>query len=430
MRTSSKVLIAIGAVLAVLAGLWLLIAPGQLVKYPNDLDKTAVATGKFTLFVDPATGAPRSSPQVLPLTINRRLHVVSSDGSQAVVQEDDIEKIGPLPQQDLQQRYVISRTSMENLASNQSYAYAPANIVNRAPAYSINLPFDTGAGPYEIWKNEVGRSYTFRQTGDKVTSNGLTLIPLQGELTNVPAKPYYLDQLRALGLPTQTTIAKLAPQLKALGLDPAQLSATLLPKLTPADRAAVQTALGQPIGLAYVVSVKTQLLVEPTTGAIVSLHNINQTLGVHPSFAALGQLGAILTKPQYQSVPAVKTAAAALAQLATSPPTAKVFNLAYGQTPASVANIASYTKDKADGIDMVKTTIPLVLLLAGVLSAAVGLGLFFAGRRGQDKGSPGGPPEREPSAPGTSPKPAPPDSSRRTRDDRDHKPGARPPVRH
>ena len=244
MRTSSKVLIAIGAVLAVLAGLWLLIAPGQLVKYPNDLDKTAVATGKFTLFVDPATGAPRSSPQVLPLTINRRLHVVSSDGSQAVVQEDDIEKIGPLPQQDLQQRYVISRTSMENLASNQSYAYAPANIVNRAPAYSINLPFDTGAGPYEIWKNEVGRSYTFRQTGDKVTSNGLTLIPLQGELTNVPAKPYYLDQLRALGLPTQTTIAKLAPQLKALGLDPAQLSATLLPKLTPADRAAVRNGPG------------------------------------------------------------------------------------------------------------------------------------------------------------------------------------------
>ena len=318
---------------------------------------------------------------------------------------------------------------MKNLASNQSYAYAPGNVVNRVPGYSINLPFDTGAGPYEIWKNEVGRSYTFRQQGDKVTSNGLTLIPLQGELTNVPAKPYYLDQLRALGLPTQTTIAKLAPQLKALGLDPAQLSATLLPKLTPADRGAVQTALGQPIGLHYVVSVKTQLLVEPTTGAIVSLHNINQTLGVQPSFAALGQIGAILTKPQYQSVPVVKIAAATLGQLAKSPPTAKVFNLAYGQTPASVADIASYAKNKADGIDMVKTTIPLVLLLAGVLSAAVGLGIFFARRRGQGKGSPGGPPEGEPAAPGTSPKPTPTDSLRRSRGDREHKPPTRPQVR-
>lgn len=418
MRTSSKVLIAIGAVLAVLAGLWLLIAPGQLVKYPNDLDKTAVATGKFTLFVDQATGAPRLRPQVLPLTINRRLHVVSSNGSQAVVKEDDVEKIGPLPQQDLQQQYVISRTSMKNLTNNQSYAYAPGNVVNRAPAYSINLPFDTSAGPYEIWKNEVGRSYTFRQQGDKVTSNGLTLIPLQGELTNVAAQPYYLDQLRALGLPTQTTIARLAPQLKALGLDPAQLISTLLPKLTPADRAAVQSALGQPIALRYVVSVKTQLLVEPTTGAIVSLHNINQTLGVQPTFAGLRQVGAILGKPQYRTAPVVKIAAATLGQLAKTPPTAKVFNLTYGQTPASVADIASYTKDKADGINMVQTTIPLVLLLAGVLSAAVGLGIFFAGRRGQGKGMPGAPPEGEPAAPGIPPQPAPTQSTPRSRGDR------------
>jgi hypothetical protein len=58
MRTRSKVLIAIGAALAVLAGLWVVIAPGQLVKYPNDLDKTAVATGKVTLFVRPGTGKP------------------------------------------------------------------------------------------------------------------------------------------------------------------------------------------------------------------------------------------------------------------------------------------------------------------------------------------------------------------------------------
>ena len=72
-------------------------------------------------------------------------------------------------------------------------------------------------------------------------------------------------------LPTQTTIQRLTPQLKAVGLDQAPLSATLLPKLSAADRGAIQSALSQPIGLRYVVSVKTQLLVEPTTRAIVSL---------------------------------------------------------------------------------------------------------------------------------------------------------------
>lgn len=381
MRTASKVLIGIGVVLAVLAGLWALIAPGQLVKYPSDLNKTVVATGTFSLFVNPGTGAPRLRPQELPLTIHRHVHVVSSTGSQAVVKEDDLEKIGPLPQQDLQQQYVLDRSSLKNLANNQSYAYAAANVVNRAPAYSINLPFDTGAGPYQIWKNEVGRSYTFRQQGATISRDGLTLIPLQGQLTNVPAKPYYLAQLKALGLPTQTTIQRLTPQLKALGLDPAQLSRVLLPKLSPSDRASIQSALAQPIGLRYVVSVKTHLLVEPTTGAIVSLDRINQTLGVQPQFAALTQIGTVLAKSQYRTSPVIRAAGVTLAKLAKSPPTATVFAFSYGQTPASVADFASYTKSKANSIDLAKTTIPLVLLLLGVLSALAGLAIFARDRR-------------------------------------------------
>ena len=383
MRTRSKVLVAIGAVLAVLAGLWLLIAPGRLVKYPSDLDKTVAAAGKFTLFLNPATGAPRPRPEVLPLAIHRRLHVVSSNGSQAVVKEDDVTKIGPLPQQDFQQQYVISRTSLRNLVSNRSYAYRPSSVVDRAPAYSINLPFDTGAGPYQVWKNEVGRSYTFRQHGATVSRDGLTLIPLEGQLAKVPAQPYYLAQLRVLGLPTQTTIQRLAPQLKALGLDPAQLSASLLPKLSAADRSAIQSVLAQPIGLRYVVSVKTLLLIEPTTGAIVSLDHIDQTLGVQPNFATLSQLGTILAKPQYRALPAVRAVGAVLARVAKSPPTANVFNLDYRSTPASVADLASYANSKANGINAVKTTIPLVLLIAGVLSAAVGLGIFAVDRRGR-----------------------------------------------
>ncbi len=430
MRTASKVLIAIGVALAVLAGLWLLIAPGQLVKYPSDLDKTAVAKGTFTQYLNPKTGLPLLRAQELALTINRRLHVVSSNGSQAVVKEDSTEKIGPLPQQDLQQQYVISRTTMKNLQGSRSYAYAPQNVVNRGPAYSINLPFDTGAGPYEIWKNEVGRSYTFRQQGDNVSRDGVTLIPLQGELTNAPAQPYYLDQLRALGLPTQTTIQRLTPQLKALGLDPAQLTTTLLPRVSAADRAAIVSALSQPIGLRYVVSVKTRLLVEPTTGAIVSLDNINQTLGVQPSFAALAQIGAILSKPQYLANPVVKIAGSVVAKLAQSPPTAKVFNITYGQTPASVADIAAYANSKADSITMVKTTIPLVLLIAGVLSAAAGLGIFFLGRRGQGKGAAGAPPTGEPTGPTAAPSPDPAATPPRVRDDREHrKTPERPPSR-
>jgi len=405
MRTRSKVLIAIGAALAVLAGIWALLGPGQLVKYPNDLDKTAVATGKVTLFLHPGTGIPYASPQVLPLTINRRLHVVSSNGSQAVVKEDSVEKIGPLPQQDLQQQYVIDRSSLKNLHSSQSYAYTAANQVNRSPAYSINLPFDTGAGPYQIWKNEVGRSYTFRQQGASFTRDGVTLIPLQGELTNAPAQAYYLAELRSLGLPTSTTIQRLAPQLAALGLDPAQLTTTLLPKLTPADRSAIQSALAQPIALRYLVSVKTRLLVEPTTGAIVSLDKIDQTLSAQPQFSGLTQIAAVLNQPQYRTSPVVRTVGATLAKLATSAPTVKVFNINYGQTPASVANIASYANSKADSIDTVKTRIPLAILLLGALCAAIGLTIWLLDRRGRDESPRSGPPTGETAGPQAAPTP-------------------------
>ena len=405
MRTRSKVLIAAAAAFAVVAGLWTLIAPGQLVKYPSDVDKTAVATGTYSLFVNPSTGTPLAKPEALPFSIHRHLHVLKPTGSQAVVKEDDIAKIGTLPPQDLQQQYLLDRSSLKNLASQQSYAYAPTHVVDRAPAYSINLPFDTGAGPYQVWKNEVGRSYTFRQQGAKVSRDGVTLIPLEGQLTDVPAQQYYLAQLDTLGhLPTEATIRQLTPQLKALGIDPTQLRTVLLPELSSSDRATITSALGHPIPLRYVVSAKTRILVEPTTGAIVSLDRINESLGVQAQLGRLTAIGTVLGKSAYRNNAVIIAARDALAKLSHSPPTATVFSYTYRQTQASVADIASYAKSGADKITAVKTTIPLAALLAGVLLAAIGLILELRERRGGGTARPGQPPVRQAAAPDSTPK--------------------------
>ena len=407
MRNRSKVLIAVGAAFAVLAGLWALIAPGQLVKYPNHVDKTVVAGGKFSLAVNPSTGAPLSKPQVLPLTIHRRLRVVSSTGSQAVVKEDDLEQIGTLPQQDVQQQYVIDRSTLKNVAGGEAYTYAPANHVNRSPAYSINLPFATASGPYQVWKNELGRSYTFRQQGATVSRDGLKLIPFQGEVSDVPAQTDYLATLNPLGhLPTQTTIGQLTPQLRALGIDPAQLRTVLLPQLTASDRAAIGSALTRPIPLRYVVSAKTRLLVEPTTGAIVSLDRVNESLGVQPQLGGLSAIATVLGKSAYRTNPVIIAARSTLAKLVHSPATAPVFSYAYGQTPASVADIASYTKSAANKITAVQTTIPLGILLVGVLSAAIGLILWRRERTGEGEALRGRSRTSQASAPDATPETA------------------------
>lgn len=380
MRRATKVAGAIGVLLALAAGLWLLIAPGELVKYPSDLDKTAAAKGTVTLYLDPETGAALDTPQQLPLAIQRRLQVVDSTGSQATVQETSTERIGPLPEQTLRHRFVIDRSTLENLTSSEAYAFAPGVTADRAPHHSINLPFDTGAGPYQVWKNEAGRAYPFRQTGLPMERDGVTLLALRGTLENVPVIPAYVEQLAAQGLPAALTPDQMAARLAAEGVDVEALAAELLPALAPAQRAAVQEALAQDVPLRYLMSVRTRLLVEPTTGAIVSLDGVEQTIGAVPDLSRLAPLTEILAAPALSGVPAAQRAGQVLGTLVEAEPT-PVMSLQYGQTRESVADFIAYADDKADEIGLVETTIPLGLGILAALAFAVAALAAVRGRR-------------------------------------------------
>jgi Porin PorA len=369
----TKIAAGIGVFLLVAVGLWLLIAPGQLVKYPTDLDKTAVAKGKLNLFLDSDTAAARSQPRVLPLEIRRRVHVVESSGSQATVQETSAERIGPLPEQTLQQRYVIDRGSLESIKSSDSYAYTPANVTNRAPFYAVNFPFGTDSGPYELWKNEVGSPYTFRRAGPEVERDGVTLIPLVGSLKRAPAIPAYIDQLSGQGVAKALTGDQIARQLEAQGIDVQAVTDQVLPEMTPTQRRLTQALLAQTVPLKYFVSVTTRLLVEPTTGAIVSLDSVDQMLTAAPDLARFARLAELLSKPPLADQPAVQKLSETLTALAETPPL-KVLTMTYGQTDASVADFASYAKDKAADVELVKTTIPLILgILAAIALVAAGV---------------------------------------------------------
>ena len=392
MRRATKVMGVIGLVLLVATGLWLRIAPGQLIRYPSDLDRTAVAEGKLTLFLDPATGAARGVPQELPLSIERRVQVVDSSGSEATVQETSVERVGALPEQTIEHRYVIDRGSLENVKSDQAYAYTSANVTNRAPFYSINFPFDTGSGPYKLWKNEIGAAYEFRRDGEAVERDGVTLIPMVGTLTDAPAIPAYVDQLRGQGVAKELTAEQMTAQLEARGIDLEALTAEILPSLTPAQRELVQTLLGQAVPVKYFVSVKTRLLVEPETGAIVSLDAIEQTLTAAPDLDGFAQLTGFLSAPPLSELPAVQKATDTVTALAEAPP-ANVFTLTYGQTPESVADFAAYAEDKAGEIELVETTIPLAL---GILAALVLAATAVMARRDRRRPPPTTAPEEPP----------------------------------
>jgi hypothetical protein len=366
MRRATKIAAAIAASLWVAMGLWLLIAPGQLVKYPSDLDKTAVAQGQLSVFLDPETQEARSGPLQMPLEIRRHVRVIESSGSQATVQETSTERAGRLPEKTLEQRYVIDRGTLENVKSEQAYAYIPDNVTNRAPFYSINLPFGSGAGPYKVWKNEAAAPYAFERDGSPVERNGLELVPMTGSLTDAPATWAYVDQLAGQGIVKSLTAEQMATRLKAQGVDLQALTEQVLPAMTEAQRKLARSVLAQAVPLKYFVSVKTRLLVEPTTGAIVSLDKIDQTLSTAPDLTVFAKLSDILSQPPLADRPAVQDLRDTLAKLANPTPV-QVLGMSYAQTPDSVADFAAYAKSKAADVKLVTTTVPVILgVLAGL----------------------------------------------------------------
>ncbi len=374
-------LFSVGVLLIVLGVIAAFALPALAVKYPGGpLDKTAHAQGTFTLYIDPASAAQLASPQKLPLDIKRNLHVIETDGSRAVVQENDVEQIGNLKPQDLQQRYVVDRKSLKDVADDRAWAYTPSNKIDRSPAYSINLPFSAGKGPYQVWKNESGVSYAFTKTAT-VKQAGVTLYRYEGSMKDAPAQSYYIDQLASQGIPKSLTPTQAAAQLKALGADPALLESAVLPALEPVDRSSAQTILAQNVPLKYSIDVHTSFLVEPKTGAIVGLEQINQTLYATPDIQGIGRIQTILNKPQYAKNAVVQSAATVIGKLVDNPPRSRIFNITYAQLPASVADLATFAKGRADKITLAKVTLPAAIGGAGVLVMLIGLGLGWRSRR-------------------------------------------------
>lgn len=377
-RRSSLTALILGVLLLVAGGLWMVFAPGALVKYDTS-DQTLKSDGQFTMYVDPATGLMLQSPQVAPLHVEQLIHVVRFDGNNAVVSEKDTQVIAGQTNT-IEQQYLIDRSTLQNVKGDASWAYSPGNVVDRSSNYTINLPFATGAGPYNIWMNEAGRAYSFSQQGDAFTNDGVNVLRFHGTMAGAPVPAYYIATLQPSGITATTTLDKLKPQLKAVGLDVDALFAALLPVLSPQEAAGLQAAASQPIPLAYSMSADTTILVEQRTGAIVAVEKQSQTLSVKPDATAMAPLATLLAR--HTDVPAVQQALPVLTAMGAAPAT-NVYNASFAQSAASVQQISDYVKGRGDSIDLVKMWLPIAFFVAGGVLVIVGGGLWFMGRRRQ-----------------------------------------------
>jgi len=356
------------------AVLWRPVAVPVLVRFPTDLDQATRYEGTFTLYVDQATGAPLGSPVRLPLEIERRIRTVPEEsGARTVVVQELVRfRVAGTDQREIHQ-YVMDRRSMQNRDDPRSYSYAPANVVDRAGTYRVNLPLGIDRdGSYPIWENEPGAA--FSMAGDperaRVERHGLSLVEMAEVFGDVPVAHRYRQELRRQGFPLTLDFVALTARLTAGGVD-VEAGLAALPET---DRATVTDARSQRLPLRFFRYNDGHALVEPRTGAIVDLLVSDEGISASVDLTALDGLRAALA--DRANVRAAAELAAALDDIEAELPT-RVYHLHYGQTPGSVAEIAALTRSELRKLDWAEHHVPrllgglgLVLLAGGVLAMA------------------------------------------------------------
>lgn len=382
-RRYPRLALVVAVVLGAGALAWLLIGVPTFVKYPTDLTAEPRYEGTFTVFVDPATAAPLDEPLELPFSIDRRIDAIGSESgaSRVVVRETLRQRAGDLLDTEQTNVYVMDRRTIRNVRDDRAYAFETSNVVDRSPAYRLNLPFDTSRDEtYEIYRNEIAGTYTIRADEENPTTEreGLRLSNFVAQLDERPLAPAYLAELNeVVSLPESLTADQLAPYLERAGLDLDATIAALAPVLTPSETATVTELIDDPVPIEYVLSFDGTAAVEPVTGAEVAVAN-TERVGAHPIVEELGAIQQVLR--QHADVPEARTADRALDQLVNGP-AIPLFEYSYDQTPASVADIADKASSLRRQVLFAKVWLPVGLAGAAVLSLIIGTLIFVRRRR-------------------------------------------------
>jgi hypothetical protein len=394
-RIWALVLGILGILLVLGSFLWRALASDALVKYPDDVDETPVYTGTVTLYVDPATAAPLPTPQEVPLEVRRHIQVTESTDELAVVHETLNLTATGLFDAVQENQYVMDRKTMLNVADDRAWAFDAANVVDRSGAYRLNFPLDNESIPYPIYLNETQTIYQAMPDSTQPTSTieGLDVHNFKADVPYTPVTDTYLTALDGAlpqPLPRELGLQQLTPLLAAAGIDIQGLLPALLPALDEADRTAILALAQQPVKLQYLLRNVGEDSVEVSTGGIVEVRNVEQNFAAAPDPALVPQLTDLLGR--YTQVAGVPEALENLDKLAAEP--IKIFDNKFTQTPESVTEIADSVRDLRNLKSAAEDTIPLVLLIAGIVLAVVGFALFlFWPKRPKSDVGPGSTPD-------------------------------------
>jgi hypothetical protein len=389
LRRWSTIVIAAGLALAVGAVGFRVFAVPALVRFPLDVDQTAHYRGVSVTYMDQSTLTPFAEPKREPLTLDRHIKVVGGDYTHAVVRETMTIHAGTTTSHE-QYQYVMDRRSMQFEDGTQEYAFGnPHAAMHAAGSHRVNFAMGTkSTGTYFAFIPAAdartplhlvqGRHYSSRA--------GIDVIDFSTKL-EAPVAPYYLEHLKAMGLPMEVSAAQLQPTLLASGIDIARALGDAGPYLTPSEAATVSATLAKPVPLHYFFVANGTISIEPKTGVLISIHSTGEGVAVQPDFSNANALKPILQK--YSAIPSVKAAADGLAALSVRQPQPAQM-LVFEQTAASSRHFAAIARDQGHMMTLATWLVPIGLAVLG--TALIGLGIV--GRRRSGHGRPGAGVER------------------------------------
>ncbi|HYZ67091.1 MAG TPA: porin PorA family protein [Mycobacterium sp.] len=310
------------------------IAAPRLALLPSDTDTTRIYEGTAAALINAkALTSADAGPVLLthvPITLTHRTVVLDTKGHNALVSDTGSVRAAGSPVAGFDYRYAVDRSSMARGSGFDG-------VVSQT-GVTFNFPIRTAKHDYPGWVPDTQSAVPLTYKGTAKRGGLSTYVFRTSSKPTLITDPQTLKALPA-SLP-KATAARLA---ESLGLSAAQLNGL----------ANALSSLPDPVPFSYTYRVVATYWVEPTTGEIVDLREREiRTLAL--------KVGATLV------------------------PITPVLDISYTSEPADRAAAVADARHDASKVNLVYRTLPLILLVIGILLLlGGGVGLLLGRRRPQ-----------------------------------------------
>jgi hypothetical protein len=352
------IILALGVVLIIAALVVKMVILPSMAVFPDDVDTVRKYEGTLHVMLDPNALATMDLANLflneVPVTLERHVTTEEVDGNKAIV----LEKAAMLAPdgstiQATEDWYAIDRKTMNAIPD-----FSGNDKVVPREGLVIGFPIGTEKKDYPGWSDDYQKTTTAEYAEEEVEIKGLNTYVFE---SSSPAKEIVGPAM--LSMFPEAIPKDLFLQL-AGGIDMGPMQevfALLVPNLPDM------------IPLKYTYEYETRYWVEPATGVLID-YNKHETRQVALSKDFL--MGAI---PEGVELP--EDVANVWSMLPDPLPLLEVFDLEYVAAESSIEDAANDAKDARGQLNLYGTTVPLILIVLGVVLIVVGVVLFL--RKGQ-----------------------------------------------